>query len=81
LSGYDIPSLLAAFMFLICEDHGMTVAWITTITDLMCTFFLGLAFLSHIVARQEGKPWLLTSSIAFFLLAMMSKETAADRSG
>jgi len=77
LSGRNVPALLAAFMFLICEDHGMTVAWIATITDILCVFFLNLAFLCHIMARQERKRWLFAVSLVLFLAAMASKETAA----
>jgi hypothetical protein len=68
--------LLAALMFLICEDHGMTVAWIATITDLMCVLFLNTALLCHVVARQEGRPWCFALSLLFALAAMASKETA-----
>jgi len=77
LSGRDVPALLAALLFLICEDHAMTVAWIATITDLLCALFLNLALLCHIAARQERKPFLFASSLVFFLIAFASKETAA----
>ena len=77
LSGRDLPALLAALLFLICDDHGMTVAWIATITDLLCVLFLNLAFLCHVTARQEGKPWLFVLSLPIFLIAFASKETAA----
>ncbi len=77
LSGRDMPALLAALLFLICEDHGMTVAWIATITDLLCALFLNLAFLCHIIARQERKRWLFGLSLVSFLAAITSKETAA----
>ena len=76
LSGRDTPALLAALLFLICEDHGMTVAWIATITDLLCVLFLNLAFLCHLIARQERKPWLFGLSLVIFLAAITSKETA-----
>lgn len=77
LSGREAPALLAALLFLICEDHAMTVSWITTITDLLCVLFLNLAFLFHIVARQERKTWLFGLSLVTFLAAMACKETAA----
>jgi hypothetical protein len=77
LSGRDLPSLLAALLFLICEDHGMTVAWIATITDLLCVLFLNLAFLCHIVAGRRRKLWLFGLSLVLFLAAITSKETAA----
>ncbi|MBS1249215.1 MAG: hypothetical protein MAG431_00790 [Chloroflexi bacterium] len=77
LSQHDAPALLAAFLFLICEDHGMTVAWIATITDLLCALFLNLAFWFHITAREERRPWRFGLSLLFFLAALGSKETAA----
>jgi hypothetical protein len=77
VSGRDAPALLAALLFLVCEDHAMTVAWISTITDLLCALFLNLAFLGHIVARQGRKAWLFALSLALFLAALASKETAA----
>ena len=77
LSGRDLPSLLAALFFLICEDHAMTVAWVTTITDLMCALFLNLALLCHVIAREERRPKLFAASLVFFLVAFASKETAA----
>jgi hypothetical protein len=76
LSRRIIPALLAAILFLICEDHAMTVAWITTLTDLMCVLCLNLAFLSHIIARQDGKRWPFWLSLLLFLAALASKETA-----
>jgi hypothetical protein len=77
LSGRDLPAILAALLFLICEDHAMTVAWIATITDLLCALFLNLALLCHVTGRQERKPRLFASSLLFFLIAFASKETAA----
>jgi hypothetical protein len=76
LSRQVIPAFLAALLFLICEDHGMTVAWITTLTDLLCVLFLNLAFLCHMVGRQDGKRWSFWLSLVFFLAALTSKETA-----
>jgi hypothetical protein len=68
--------LLAALMFLICEDHGMTVAWVATLTDLMCVLFLNLALLFHVIARQEGRRGRFALSLTFAVAAMASKETA-----
>lgn len=77
LSGRDPPALLAAVLFLICEDHAMTVAWIATITDLLCALFLNLALLFHVLAREEKRPPLFAVSLGCFLIAFASKETAA----
>lgn len=76
LSHRDAPAALAAFMFLICEDHSMTVSWINTITDLLCGSLLTLAFLCHLVSRQRGTRGLFALSIALALAAFGSKETA-----
>jgi len=75
LSGYELPSLIAALLFLICEDHGMTVTWITTITDLLCFLFMNLAFLCHITARQDNKTRLFLLSLVLYPAAIISKET------
>jgi hypothetical protein len=77
LSGQDLLPLLAALLFLICEDHGMTVTWITTITDLMCFLFLNLAFLCHITARPTHNYRLFALSLVLSLAAFASKETGA----
>jgi hypothetical protein len=77
LSGRDVPALLAALLFLVCEDHAMTVAWVATITDLLCALFLNLALLCHVTGRQNRNSWLFASSLMFFLFAFASKETAA----
>jgi hypothetical protein len=76
LSRRAAVALLASALFLICEDHGMTVGWIATITDLMCVLFLNLALLLHIAARQEGRPRYFALSLVFALAAVASKETA-----
>ncbi|MFH1681407.1 MAG: hypothetical protein ABIH26_12305 [Candidatus Eisenbacteria bacterium] len=76
LSKRDGVSLLAALLFLVCEDHGMTVAWITTITDLLCALFLNLALLTHIVSREERRRSLFVLPPVLFLAAVTSKETA-----
>ena len=76
LSRRAAVALLASALFLICEDHGMTVGWIATITDLMCVLFLNLALLLHIVARQDGRLRYFALSLVFALAAVTSKETA-----
>lgn len=76
LSGKARVALLASALFLICEDHGMTVAWIATITDLMCVLFLNLALLCHVKAGQEGRPAFFALSLVLSLAAVASKETA-----
>ena len=76
LSRNNLVALLAASLFLICEDHSGTVAWIATITDLMCALFLNLAFLCHIIAREHKNKWLFGLSLILAVAAVLSKETA-----
>ncbi len=76
LSRRNGVALIAALLFLICEDHGMTVGWIATITDLMCVLFLSLALLCHVSSRESGKRRQFGLSLVFALLAMASKESA-----
>jgi hypothetical protein len=76
LSGRMAAALGGAVLFLIAEDHAMTVAWITTITDLQCALLLNLALLCHVLSRHARRRWLYGVSLIAFLLALGSKETA-----
>ncbi|MBN2170624.1 MAG: glycosyltransferase family 39 protein [Candidatus Krumholzibacteriota bacterium] len=76
LAGRAGFALLAALLFLLCEDHAMTVAWITTVTDLLGALLLILALLTHVAARQAGRRALFWLSLPLFLAALAAKETA-----
>jgi hypothetical protein len=70
-------ALLAALLFLGCEDHSMSVGWIATITDLLCVLFIELALLAHLGFRETGRSGWRWASLLAFVAAMVSEESAA----
>lgn len=77
LSGRLLVALLAGLCFLACEDHSMTVGWIATQTDLICSLFIMVALAAHAAWLQKRKLWLLVISLAALAAALLSKESAA----
>ena len=69
-------SLLAAFLFLIAEDHSMTVGWIATNTDIFAVLFMNLSIYFYIISREEYNIKKYLISILFLILAFTCKETA-----
>ncbi len=76
LSGRYAVSLLAGFLFLICEDHSMTVGWIVTITDIMGLVLVNLALYFHVTGRSGGDGRRIILAVVFMVLALLCKETA-----
>lgn len=77
LSSYRLIPLLAGLVFVICEDHSMTVGFISCITDILCVFFVGLSLLFHLSFLEKRKPAALLGTIVAMLVALGCKETAA----
>lgn len=77
LTGRPLLALLAGLFFLTCEDHSMTVGWIATQTDLICSLFIMVALAAQAAWLQRRRPWLLATSLAALALALLSKESAA----
>lgn len=69
-------SLLAAFLFLISEDHTMTIGWIATNTDIFAVLFINLSLFFYITFREESDYKKLLTSILLLFLAFLCKETA-----
>ncbi len=69
-------SLAAAFIYLICEDHSMTIGWIATNTDILAVLFINLALIFHVDYRERfiKKRFLLAN--VFLVIAFLCKETA-----
>jgi protein O-mannosyl-transferase len=67
---------LAASLFAVHPVHAESVAWISGITDPLMTLFLLPSFLFYLRFRQRGNRYLVVLSLGFFLLALLSKETA-----
>ena len=77
ITGGRAVALLAALVYLGCEDHSMGVGWIATITDMLCVCFINLALLFHLDHREHGRPGALLASLGCMVLAFASKESAA----
>lgn len=69
-------SFLAAFIFLISEDHSMTIGWIATNTDLMAVLFMNLAIYFHIRYRESSQIKNFITSNVLLFFAFFCKETA-----
>ncbi len=76
LTGRPLLALLAGLFFLACEDHSMTVGWIATLTDLICSLFVMVALTAHAAWLGKRSPWQLAVSVAALVLALLSKESA-----
>ncbi len=67
-----VTAWLAAAVFAIHPAQCETVSWIASRSNLLCTLFLLLAFLSYLRHTRKGYYW----SILFFILGLLAKETA-----
>jgi hypothetical protein len=76
LTGRRLVALLAGLFFVACEDHSMTVGWIATLTDLVCSLFVMVALVAHAAWLESRKPRLVAVSLAALVLALLSKESA-----
>ncbi|MBW2529085.1 MAG: glycosyltransferase family 39 protein [Deltaproteobacteria bacterium] len=77
LTGGRALPLLAAVVFVGCEDHSMGVGWIATITDILCVLFAISALLLHLEHRATGNRRALAGSLLSLVLAFGCKESAA----
>ena len=78
LTGDGPTALIAALIFGLHPIHIESVAWISGITDPLLALFLLPVFLCYLNARERTvhrRTW-LASSLALYVLAMLSKETA-----
>jgi len=75
--GAPVLGLIAALLFLSCEDHSMGVGWISTNTDLICALFVNLALLAHAHWLVSRRKWALAASLVALVPAFLSKESAA----
>jgi hypothetical protein len=68
--------LLAGFFFVACEDHSMVVGWITTSTDVLASFFVALAMVTHVAWLERRRNANLVLSIGALVVALACKESA-----
>ncbi len=69
-------SLLASFIFLISEDHSMTVGWISSSTDIFAVLFINLSIYFHVKFRESNLISQKRVSQLFMTLSFLCKETA-----
>jgi hypothetical protein len=69
-------SLVAALIYLISEDHSMTVGWIAANTDIMAVLFINLSLIFHIDYRESFIKKRFILSNVFLVIAFLCKETA-----
>jgi protein O-mannosyl-transferase len=77
LTGSRGTAALAAIFFGLHPVHVENVAWLSSVNDLLMTVFLLASFLAYLDYRSGGKTIWMATSVLWFGLALLSKETAA----
>jgi len=67
---------LTATLFAVHPAHAESVAWASGVTDPLMVLLLLPAFYFYLRFRKQGTGYLLICALAFFFLALLSKETA-----
>ena len=75
--GWRISAVAACF-FAFHQAHQEAVVWYSALPELLVFFFALASFLCWILWMQDAisRPWLYTASLALFVLALLSKESA-----
>ena len=76
LTGRDLLAILVGLIYLSCEDHSLTVGWITTVADILCLAFILLALNAHVAWLQRKRPPALVIALLALLLSLGFKESA-----
>lgn len=66
----------AALLFALHPVNAEPVAWVSAVTELTFTLFLLLSFYLYLRLREGGRPVFYMLSLASFIPALLSKETA-----
>jgi Tfp pilus assembly protein PilF len=77
LTGSRRTAALAAVLFGLHPVHVENVAWLSSVNDLLMTVFLLASFLAYLDFRNGSKKIWMATSVLWFGLALLSKETAA----
>ena len=75
LTGKRSIALVAGLLFAIGEDQTVTVGWISTVTDILCTFGTLLSLILHIAYLRRRQSIFLVGSMLALSAALASKET------
>lgn len=76
LTGRSLLAILVGVIYLSCEDHSLTVGWITTVADILCLAFILLALNAHVAWLQQRRPPALAVALIALLLSLGFKESA-----
>ncbi len=76
LAGRTWLALIAASLFAVHPVHAESIAWLSGITDPSVALFLLAAFYCYVRYRRTKRNYLVAVAAAFFLLALLCKETA-----
>ncbi len=76
LTGRNLLAILVGVIYLSCEDHSLTVGWITTVADILCLAFILLALNAHVAWLQRRRPLALAVALMALLLSLGFKESA-----
>jgi Tfp pilus assembly protein PilF len=77
LFGDILLGLLTALIFTIHPMHTEVVAWVSGRTDLLATFWSLVSLSCYVLARRRHQAFLFAGALVAFVLAMLSKESAA----
>jgi len=77
ISGRQWLSLITACLFAVHPTHVESVAWISGVTDPLMSLFFLTALLFYLRYRTSGRVFILIAALGCYLLALLSKETAA----
>lgn len=76
LTGRDLLAILVGVIYLSCEDHSLTVGWITTVADILCLAFILLALNAHVAWLQHRRPLAQAIALIALVLSLGFKESA-----
>jgi protein O-mannosyl-transferase len=65
-----------ACLFAVHPAHVEVIAWVSGVTDSLMSLFLLPAFYFYLRYHKSNRKYLMAVSLAFYLLALLSKETA-----
>jgi len=76
LNGHRASSLTAALVFAVHPAQVETVTWIASRADIMATVFILTSFFLYAQQREKIRLPAFLGSLVFFILGLLSKETA-----
>jgi protein O-mannosyl-transferase len=76
MTGRLTPAWLSALIFGVHPVHHEVIAWISGATESLLAVMFLAAFLAYLRSREKAKPFWTAVACVFFVLALLSKETA-----